>query len=590
MTNTNDMGVSPVILRLYPRLDAGQRELIRHLDGPTLGVAGPGAGKTLALALRAANILLLGRAQPGELLLCTYNTDAAEELRRRLNAVGREAGYEGDLGQARVCTIHSLCAQLLAACPEGVELKPGFRLLDRQEQRQFLYQRFDQVFGSEREALAARGWQESSAVVGNAMEYFDRLCDEGIMSWDLMLSRSRFLAALGICYWRYEELLLEENVVDFAHLQKWAAMLVYGDAVGDRIAAGLRYLMCDEYQDTSYVQEAILLRLADAHGNLCVVGDEDQSLYRFRGASVENILRFPERLPGCHVVRLSVNYRSHPSIVRAYDRWMASADWSNPEPGGAPFRHAKMIVPHDRTRYDDYPAVIALDGGDPEDEAGQLADLLWFLKRRRVIDDFGQVALLLHSVQDGVAGNYQDGLESAGIPARCVPAGSGRAGKRASKAVTITTIHQAKGREWPVVVVGSLDFHNPNVDPVGRALAGHCRRGRWEPAQRTAAFDHMRQHYVAFSRPRDLLVLTSGGPVNARFRLIWEDLPRWGRMKPAALSALARQRFRAPADGTEPEPDPAAASRRAIPRLRRLDVSLGRRCGNDPRSTHADDG
>ena len=587
---TNDVGVSPVILRLYPRLDAGQRELIRHIDGPTLGIAGPGAGKTLALALRAANILLLGRAQPSELLLCTYNTDAAEELRQRLNTVGRAAGYDGDLGQARVCTIHSLCAQLLAACPEPVELKPGFRLLDRQEQWWFLYERFDQVFGPEQGVLAARGWQEPAAVVRNALEYFDRICDEGIMSWDLMLSQSRFLAALGSCYWRYEELLLEENVVDFAHLQKWAAMLVYGDAVGDRIAGGVRYLMCDEYQDTSYVQEAILLRLADAHGNLCVVGDEDQSLYRFRGASVENILRFPQRLPGCHEVRLTVNYRSHPDIVQAYDRWMAAADWSNPDPGGAPFRHAKTIIPHDPTRHDDYPAVIALDGGGPEDEARQLADLLWFLKRRRVIAEFGQVALLLHSVQDEVAGSYQDGLESKGIPVHCFAAGSSRAGKRSSKAVAITTIHQAKGREWPVVIVGSLDFHNPNVDPVGRTLAGHCRGGRWEPAQRIATFDHMRQHYVAFSRPRDLLVLTAGGSVHPRFRPIWENVPRWDQMRPAALAALARQRFRAAVDEAEPARERAAASRRIIPRLRRLDVHMGRRCGADAPSNDADGG
>ena len=112
---TNNLGVSPVILRFYPRLDAGQRELIRRLEGPVLGIAGPGAGKTLSVALRAANILLLGKAEPSELLLCTYNAAAAVELRQRLDAVGRVAGYDGDLRQARVCTIHSLCGRLLAA-------------------------------------------------------------------------------------------------------------------------------------------------------------------------------------------------------------------------------------------------------------------------------------------------------------------------------------------------------------------------------------------------------------------------------------------------------------------------------------------
>ena len=165
---TNETGIAPAILRLYPGLDAGQRELIRRLEGPVLGIAGPGAGKTLSVALRAANVLLLGKAEPRELLLCTYNADAAGELRQRLDAVGRAAGYDGDLRRTRVCTIHSLCGRLLAAYPERVGLKPGFRLLDKQEQWRFLYQRFDEVFGPDLRDLAGRGWQRPHSVVGRA--------------------------------------------------------------------------------------------------------------------------------------------------------------------------------------------------------------------------------------------------------------------------------------------------------------------------------------------------------------------------------------------------------------------------------------
>ena len=117
-----------------------------------------------------------------------------------------------------------------------------------------------------------------------------------------------------------------------------------------------------------------------------------------------------------------------------------------------------------------------------------------------------------------MSGPYLDALDDAGIPARCVPAGSGRGGRgrrRSREAVTVTTIHQSKGREWPVVIVGSLDFHNPNVDPVGRSLAPYFLRSDAEPSRRIATFDHMRQHYVAFSRAERLLVLTarrSGAP------------------------------------------------------------------------------
>ena len=570
-------GVAPVILSLYPRLDAGQLDLIGSLEGPTLGVAGPGAGKTLTLALRAANILLLGRAEPGELLLCTYNADAAGELRQRFESAAVAADYGARAGRTRVCTIHSLCGRLLAEHPERVGLRRGFHLLDNDQQSNLLLQRFDDVFGPDLRELEGRGWRRPPAVVKIALKYFERICDEVINPRDLTRSRSSFIAAVGRCYRRYERLLLDENAADFAHLQAWADLLLDDDDVAGEISGGVRYLMCDEYQDTSHVQERILTRLSEAHGNLCMVGDEDQSLYRFRGATVGNILGFARRFPDCRVVELTVNYRSHPDIVRAYDRWMGSADWSNPDPAGAPFRYAKTIVPHDPSGYEDYPAVIAIDGQGPDDEGRQLGALLRFLKSRGMIRDYHQVALLLHSVQDEVAGPYLDALDDAGIPARCVPAGAGRRerGRRRSRdAVTVTTIHQSKGREWPVVIVGSLDFHNPNVDPVGRSLAPYYLRSDAEPAGRIAAFDHMRQHYVAFSRAERLLVLTAGGPVHQRFGSIWDGARRWRELCPGDLEALGHQQFGPRAKGPTREAAPTAGQ--VMLRLMGVDVRLGR--------------
>lgn len=570
-------GVAPIILSLYPQLDAGQLELIGSLDGPILGVAGPGAGKTLTLAMRGANVLLQGRAEPTELLMCTYNADAAGELRQRFDAVASAADRGLNTGRTRVCTIHSLCGRLLAECPERVGLRRGFRLLDKDQQWTLLRERFDDVFGPDLRELEGRGWRRPTAVVRNALKYFERICDEAISPRDLTRSRSAFIAAVGRCYRRYERLLLDENAADFAHLQAWADLLLDDDDVADEIAGGIRYLMVDEYQDTSHVQERILTRLSEAHGNLCVVGDADQSLYRFRGATVSNILGFARRFPDCRVVELTVNHRSHPSIVWACDGWMGSADWSNPDPEGAPFRHAKTMVPHDPGGYDDYPAVIAIDGHDPDDEGRQLGALLRFLKSHRVIAGYRQVALLLHSVRDEVAGPYLDVLDDAGIPVRCAPAGSGRGerGRRRSReAVTVTTIHQSKGREWPVVIVGSLDFHNPHVDPVGRSLAAYFRRSDAEPAGRIATFDHMRQFYVAFSRAERLLVLTAGGPVHQRFGYIWDEARRWRGLCREDLEALARQRFGPRVRG--PTGEAAAGTGRVSLRLTDVDVRLGR--------------
>ena len=328
-------GVAPVIKSLYPQLDAGQLELIGSLDGPTLGVAGPGAGKTLTLAVRGANILLQGKAEPSELLLCTYNADAAGELRQRFDTVASAADYGVNTGRTRVCTIHSLCARLLAEHPERVGLRRGFRLLDNDQQSNLLHRRFDGVFGPDLVDLEGRGWRRPPTVVKGALKYFERICDEVINPRDLTRSRSTFIATVGRCYRRYARVLLDENAADFAHLQAWADLLLDDDDVAAEISGDVRYLMCDEYQDTSHVQERILTRLSEAHGNLCVVGDEDQSLYRFRGATVGNILGFSRRFHDVRVVELTVNYRSHPCclIEKCYRN---SSTWGPPQPALIP--------------------------------------------------------------------------------------------------------------------------------------------------------------------------------------------------------------------------------------------------------------
>ncbi len=568
--------IAPELLRRYPRLDPGQLELISHRDGPMLGVAGPGTGKTLAVALRAVNILLLGDAEPGELVLCTYSKRAAAELRERFEALSGDTGLREGLERVRIGTIHSLCHGLLRDHAHRAGLRPDFQVLNEEEERALLTRRFDDVFGPDLDDLEAGGWRwrEPRLIVRYGQKYLDRICDELISPQDLASSPDRFLAALGRSCQRYQELLLDGNQVDFGHLQTGAVRLLHDNAIAAVLSGGIRHLLCDEYQDTSYAQERLLLQMSASHGNLCVVGDDDQSLYRFRGASVRNILEYDRHFPRCRVVELNVNYRSHPAIVAFYDRWMAdAADWSNPD-DGAPFRHDKTIVPHDAHGYADYPAVIAIEGKGPADEKRQLVEMLKFLAERGVIAGYDRIALLLHSVRGDAAAAYLDALENADIPAGRVSAGAVPNGKRENRpdhGVTVTTIHQAKGREWDVVVVGSLDFDNREVDPAGRDLAGHSARPPHEPPHRVADFDHARQHYVAFSRARRLLVLTSAGPVHPRFAAAWADLPRWNAMD---RTALERQRF---------GPTSGVATTRTIPFLRRLDVLMRIHVGPWPR-------
>ena len=216
---------------------------------------------------------------------------------------------------------------------------------------------------------------------------------------------------------RYERALIDANRVDFAHLQRLVYDLLDDPETAKAVIEKYRYILVDEYQDTNYIQEQLLLKLAGANRNLCVVGDEDQSLYRFRGATVRNILEFPLRFPDCAIVKLTINYRSHRAIVDYYDRWMTSTDWSNPN--GLSFRYDKTIQANQKGKHPDYPSVISIWGSGRRDEASRFADLVKFLKQSDVVVDYNQVALLLHSVREEHSRPYIDALKVNGIPAFC---------------------------------------------------------------------------------------------------------------------------------------------------------------------------
>ena len=530
------MEIAPAILRMHPELDSQQREVIAHADGPLLVIAGPGSGKTLCVLLKAVNLLLSGRAAPEELVLCTFGRDAAHQLRCRFAASAQACRTLGQLSRVCITTIHGLCHRVLALHAGAAGLSPGYGLLNEEDQLLLLHQEYGQVFGPDRDALAGRGWRDELHTVIEAARYFDRICDEMIATEVLKGSQQPFGAALGRCLQRYRNLLRERNLVDFAHLQVWAEQVLRHDTIAAEQGGTIRHLMVDEGQDTSRVQLSVLSRLAGANGNIVVVGDDDQSIYRFRGGRVANLLEFPDRFTGCRVLKLTTNYRSHGGITAATGRWIeTAAQWGV---GGQAFRYAKSIRAHAPEAHADYPAVISVRAEDSADEARQLAELLRFLRRNGVIDGYSGTALLLHSVRDGMSVPYLDAFESAGIPARCEPAGHGPSS--ANDEVVITTIHQAKGMEWDVVIAGSLTEPDMETDRVGRDLAEYIESRSGEPAGRRGDFDRARLHYVAFTRARRLLVLTSSGEPHQRFRSIWNRAARWPDVD---RKALARQRF-----------------------------------------------
>ncbi len=516
------------------------------------------------------------------------------------------------------------------------------------------------------------------AIVKQLQKYFEKITEELIKVGQLIPLQDYLLSNLAKAYSEYRNLLVQNNCIDFAHLQKMAYGLLKEPRTSAYIMKDIRYVLVDEYQDTNYIQEQILIRLASQTNNICVVGDEDQSLYRFRGATVQNLRNFPQNFDvGIKVeeVRLTTNYRSHPAIVEAYDNWMSSINWE-----GYRFRDKMQSCAEKEDA--EYPAVLSIYRRDPYDEAQQFAELIAFLFEKGKITDYNQVALLLESVKTFRSNVYVQALQEKGIEVFCPRTGTyfdqeevqliigcfrrilnyigglfrdtvGHTnlyqylkdcstslikvcemhssletlletctaeiaqlteGQKLNKCladyfyallamepftlflndenkmqnlvmfsqlletfqryyhyedicyenreeltsyffnkflcllhedgmnqyenpeqpfpegrVLVMTIHQAKGLEFPVVVVGSLNRQLSSVEEIDRRLQRFYQRPQSEPAEKIPLFDFARLYYVAFSRAIDLLVLTGNQHkrISPHFYGIMRGLPRW---------------------------------------------------------------
>ena len=683
------MIIAPDILEHFKELNDTQREIVGHIDGPLLVIAGPGSGKTFSIVLRVLNLLLLKKATPREIVLCTFTEKAAFEMRDRLSSAARRVNYKGDLSDLTISTIHSFCNQVLLRHCHRTELGHSYDTLDELTQLLFIFEHFNEIIGPPQGNGYLERWNTRWTAIKGARSYFDKITEELVDPRQLVSTNDPFLTAIGVAYQHYERALLDSNRTDFAHLQRFVYDMLQDTVTAEAVTRDIRFALVDEYQDTNYIQEQLLLELTKKSQNLCVVGDEDQSLYRFRGATVRNILEFPQQFPECTIVKLTTNYRSHRAIVEHYDRWMSSSDWSNPE--GVSFRYNKTIEADTTTEHPTYPSVISIWGSNSRDEADRFADLVVFLKESDVIADYSQIALLLHSVRENHSGPYLASLESRGIPAFCPRAraffdipvicdlvacyailfgwhGNGRgqvAGAVAQLAayvdnaivqlgrrfgaphplakalqgwtaeitalqegetldlrpadyfyhllalepfksatrnennarnlaifsqllnvfqsyyhytvvthrnrtflrfhffnsflrllydggineyedsdrpfpkghVQIMTIHQAKGLEFPVVLVGSLSTQLSSPKQIDRDLGPYYHRPPFEPENRITLFDRMRLHYVAFSRPQKVLVLTAHEQPKDHFASIWQGLPEWPYVQKVLLAA-----------------------------------------------------
>ncbi|MQP65698.1 AAA family ATPase [Niveispirillum sp. SYP-B3756] len=285
-------------------LNPVQREAVEALDGPVLVLAGAGTGKTRVLTTRLAHLLLSRRVSPWNVLTVTFTNKAAREMRERVdNLLGSqsEGWWMG--------TFHSLAARILRRHAELIGLKPSFTILDTDDQIRLLKQLM------EAENIDAKKWPARML-----LSIIERWKDRALTP-DKLKPEEAGDAANGrilTLYRQYQDRLKALNACDFGDLLLHNITLFqqHNDVLIE-YQNRFRYILVDEYQDTNVAQYLWLRLLAQSHRNICCVGDDDQSIYGWRGAEVGNILRFEHDFPGATIIRLEQNYRSTAHILGA---------------------------------------------------------------------------------------------------------------------------------------------------------------------------------------------------------------------------------------------------------------------------------
>lgn len=297
-------------------LNPAQRAAVEELDGPVLLLAGAGTGKTRALTTRIAHLLTLGKARPGQILAVTFTNKSAREMKDR---IARLLGETVE-GMPWLGTFHSVSVKILRRHAEligngDLHLKPSFTILDTDDQIRLLKQ-----------LIAAENIDEKRWPARMLAGLIDGWKNRALTPARVPKSDAHAFDGHGLkLYQAYQDRLLALNAVDFGDLLMHCVTLFQAHPdILRQWQERFRYLLVDEYQDTNAAQYLWLRLLAQAHHNICVVGDDDQSIYGWRGAEVGNILRFETDFPGATVIRLEQNYRSTPHILAAASKLISA--------------------------------------------------------------------------------------------------------------------------------------------------------------------------------------------------------------------------------------------------------------------------
>jgi len=292
---------------LSQQLTPSQRKAVFHIEGPLLVLAGPGSGKTRVITHRIAALIDSG-IPPHNICAITFTNKAAEQMRQRAFALGASAG-------AHISTFHSLCVRILRRYAEQAAVRPNFSIYDQADQTRCIRQAVKDCEFDTTNFPPARMLDAISTLKS-------KLIDTDTFKSD---AEGFFARTLADIYIRYQTLLNDVNGLDFDDLLMKTAFLLEGsDLVNAELSNRFRFVLIDEYQDTNHAQYRIARALVSRHNNICATGDPDQSIYRWRGADIHNILAFESDWPDAAVVKLEENFRSTPNILNAADSLIAN--------------------------------------------------------------------------------------------------------------------------------------------------------------------------------------------------------------------------------------------------------------------------
>jgi DNA helicase-2/ATP-dependent DNA helicase PcrA len=344
-------------------LNPPQKEAVDHTEGPLLVLAGAGTGKTRVLTARIANIINLGLARPYEILAVTFTNRAANEMRERVMTA-----LQRDVEGLWLGTFHSLGLKMLRRYGEEVGLRENFTILDQDDQLRLLKQIMKVNHIDEKQTpskmvqILINKWKDRGSTPESIPEY-----DRNII-WDI--------------YKQYQDRMIVLNAVDFGDLLLHCLTIFQKNpTVLDKYQKQFRYIHVDEYQDTNVTQYLWLRLLCQQYENICCVGDDDQSIYGWRGAEVGNILRFEKDFPSAHVVRLEQNYRSTSNIIKTAAHLISK----NKE------RLGKTLW----TDKEDGEKIIVRGTWDAEDEARFVSDEIEDLQRKG--ENLKNIAILMRA-------------------------------------------------------------------------------------------------------------------------------------------------------------------------------------------------